>query len=271
MNILAKWIIILLAVAGYCAWGCSSKSPEATGVSADSTAVERERASVEGETLPDTATGDAADMAGGFEDRPPKVSEVTLEFDPLEKGGGLRAAVKAIDPEGDEVTFEYIWTKNFREEIDFSGNPLPREYLARGDVIEVEVIPFDREGEGEGKKSPRLGIENFPPRITSDPEASVSGTTFSYQVRAEDPDGDLVSFSLRKAPPGMEIDEKSGLVRWDSPQPGKHEVEVVVKDSQGGEAAQQFAVELGEVVEEKSAGEEAGEKTEESEEEGGGR
>ena len=187
------------------------------------------------------------------------MSDVSLAFDPIEKGGGLRAAVQASDPEGEELEFEYIWTKNFREEIDFSGNPLPRSYFIKGDILQVEVIPIDSEGEGNGKKSRKVGVPNFAPRITSEPDTSVAGTSFSYQVRAEDFDGDPLTFSLTAAPPGMEIDEKSGIISWNTAAVGTHEVEVTVRDSEGSQDSQRFSLGFQEVEEKKQEGGETGE------------
>ena len=246
-------IIILMVLAGCLAWGCAGKGPEAP---APEEAVSETGAA---EESPGEEMEASSEALAGPANRPPEVREVSLVFDPLEEGGGLRASVQAVDPEGEELAFEYIWTKNLREEVDFSGNPLPRSYFVRGDILQVEVIPIDSEGEGEGKRSERIGVPNYAPRITSMQDASAAGKGFSYQVSAEDADGDPLSFSLTRAPAGMEIDEKTGLITWESPAGGSHEVEVTVKDYEGNRTTRQFTLSFEEVKESKEEGAEKSE------------
>lgn len=247
--------LFLVLLAGFLAGGCRSKAQEATSPASPGDI--REESGVSEQNAGRPAWESPA--GGEWENQPPEVSDVSLAFDPIEKGGGLRAAVQAGDPEGEKLEFEYIWTKNFREKIDFSGNPLPRSYFVRGDILQVEVIPIDSEGEGEGKKSERIGVPNYAPRITSMQEASAAGKGFSYQVSAEDADGDPLSFSLTRAPAGMEIDEKTGLISWGTPAGGSHEVEVTVKDSEGNLTSRQFTLSF---EEEKEPKEEGAEKSE---------
>ena len=69
---------------------------------------------------------------------------------------------------------------------------------------------------------------NQPPEIVSSPRISTrSGKVYFYQLDAEDPDGDSLSYQLLDAPSGMEINE-SGLLSW-SPTAGDfgyHDVDV---------------------------------------------
>jgi hypothetical protein len=73
---------------------------------------------------------------------------------------------------------------------------------------------------------------NTPPRITSDPVATgIVGTAYSYQVEAEDDDGDPLTYSLAEAPSGMSI-SSTGLITWASPVFGSHNITVRVSDGQ---------------------------------------
>lgn len=57
--------------------------------------------------------------------------------------------------------------------------------------------------------------DNEPPEITSTPAfAAAAGFTYTYQVVAEDPNGDALTYSLDEKPAGMTIDPVSGLVTW---------------------------------------------------------
>ncbi len=87
---------------------------------------------------------------------------------------------------------------------------------------------------------------NQAPSITSAPvTVAPAGGTYGYDVRAVDPDGDAVSYTLAKGPAGMTVDNL-GRIRWQpsatyanlNPEP----VEIVVSDPQGLQARQAFAV-----------------------------
>ena len=84
---------------------------------------------------------------------------------------------------------------------------------------------------------------NHPPTITSTPPLMVN-RTYEYDVKATDPDGDALAFSLTNAPDGMTIDAETGLIRWTaSPtQIGTVAPTVTVSDGRGGAASQSLAL-----------------------------
>lgn len=75
--------------------------------------------------------------------------------------------------------------------------------------------------------------ENQPPIITSDPvETATVGVDYTYHVKATDPDGDTLTYSLTVSPKDMTIKPTTGIINWD-PQikdVGYHEVTVVISD-----------------------------------------
>jgi len=88
-------------------------------------------------------------------------------------------------------------------------------------------------------------VFNESPRIVSSP--SVTGTIespYNYNPRALDSDGDLLVWSLNKAPRGMSIDAELGTIYWipDVDHIGLADVSVLVTDAQGGRAAQSFTI-----------------------------
>src|SRR5581483_3857328 len=91
-------------------------------------------------------------------------------------------------------------------------------------------------------------LVNTPPTITSAPPTRATlGYPYNYAVRAVDPDGDPLTFSLVSGPQGMAIDQRTGLLRWQYglSQEGKHPVQIRVEDGLGGVATQSYIVELG--------------------------
>ena len=69
-------------------------------------------------------------------------------------------------------------------------------------------------------------------------------TGYLYQVRAVDPDGNSLTYSLSQAPAGMQIDASSGLITWypTAVQLGQNQVTVRVEDGRGGSDTQTFTV-----------------------------
>jgi len=153
---------------------------------------------------------------------------------------------RARDVDGDELMFEYRWTVNGRS-LDHGGPVLETDRLQRGDVVQVTVTANDGDETSDPIRTPELRVANGVPRISSRPEVPEEGRPFSYRVRAEDPDGDRLSFSLEEAPPGMDINPVSGEITW-RPQAdaeGPAPVRIRVEDMQGGEALQEFELTLG--------------------------
>lgn len=90
-----------------------------------------------------------------------------------------------------------------------------------------------------------------PPTITSTPPTTAApGSLYSYAVKATDPDGDVISFSLTLAPAGMTIDAATGVISWmpGSAQIGANAVTVRVTDSHGLAATQSFSVAVVQLV-----------------------
>jgi hypothetical protein len=165
----------------------------------------------------------------------PKVAYVTTP---------LKANLKSFDQDGDFIYYTYQWEKNGvvlneeREEI------LEKGRFKKGDAIALFVTPDDREASGTPKRSETLTISNSPPLILSSPPASVEKTTYIYQVRANDPDDDPLTYTLKSGPKGMQMDKKTGLIRWEirKEDKGNHSVEIEVSDGEGAKSIQRYTL-----------------------------
>ena len=83
---------------------------------------------------------------------------------------------------------------------------------------------------------------NQAPSITSAAVTTVrSGSLYSYQVIATDPEGDPLSYVLTTFPTGMTINA-SGLINWTPASTGNFNVTVEVSDGKGGSATQSFTI-----------------------------
>jgi hypothetical protein len=93
--------------------------------------------------------------------------------------------------------------------------------------------------------TPTGGAINYPPEITSSPvTVGTVGEAYSYDVEAEDINGDTLTYALTTAPSGMTINSSTGLISWTpaAPQEGLNPVTVSVTDGNGGEDTQSFSV-----------------------------
>jgi hypothetical protein len=172
---------------------------------------------------------------------PPELSRVKLMPEVFRPEDKLYVEASGSDIDGDEVSIDFEWTIN--GEPAGNGKDIGVQ-IRRGDRISVKITPFDGETYGRSVTLNRE-IRNLPPIITEDKGFIFDGNTYTYHIKATDPDGDELTYSLRTAPDGLTIDP-SGLIRWDVPPEfkGKAPVTVAVLDGNGGEATMNFNVEI---------------------------
>ncbi len=92
---------------------------------------------------------------------------------------------------------------------------------------------------------PQTNTTNGPPTITSIPVTrAAEGSTYSYNVRAIDLEGDTLTFSLITSPSGMSISSSSGLISWTPliSQLGINDVTVSVSDDGNLTDSQSFQI-----------------------------
>ncbi|MEM7311895.1 MAG: putative Ig domain-containing protein, partial [Planctomycetota bacterium] len=115
-------------------------------------------------------------------------------------------------------------------------------------TVRVTIEVFDTHLVGTGLTYDlNVRAVNTPPIILSSPPTSAAiGATYLYQVAAQDPDQDPLSFSLDTAPSGMTIDAETGRITW-SPtagQDGPQDVAVTVTDSAGASITQSYTIQV---------------------------
>ena len=89
------------------------------------------------------------------------------------------------------------------------------------------------------------GRIDYPTILSNAPRYGYWGSTYTYQVKAVDPDDDTLTYSLQNAPAGMTIDPETGLIRWtpSGDQSGWfYNIVVKVDDGRCGEISQSFSV-----------------------------
>ena len=158
----------------------------------------------------------------------------------------VTASPAAVDPDGDDVSFEYLW-KVDGQSAGTNSPVLTAEHFERGDEIELTVIASDDEGASPPLQSDPIPVVNAAPRIVSVPGVFDDDGVFRYALKVEDVDGDrMFRYRLEEAPEGMTLDIVRGQVFWE-PRPdqeGVHPVVVTVDDRAGGVARQIFDVQV---------------------------
>lgn len=173
----------------------------------------------------------------------PRVTSVTIAPQYIYHGTDITATPAGFDADGDYVGFNYRWSIN-GQEISEREATLRGDKFKRGDVVSLDVTPYDYEGEGEVYHAVPFVIPNAPPRFVSIPPKEFSATTYEYQARAEDPDGDAITYAISGAPTGMTIDSKTGQLTWpiNKEDVGEHTIEITAQDDLGLKAVQKFTV-----------------------------
>jgi large repetitive protein len=161
----------------------------------------------------------------------------------------------------DAKTGEVVWTPTAQQiEKYYAELKAKQDRLAsigRGDyaakVVEFNVLlraQDDRGGQALQYVKVQLDRDNADPIFTSTVENTTPqiGRPFQYQAKAQDTDGDTLTYSiLPGAPSGLTIDTNTGLVKWTpaSNQLGVQSFTVKVTDSKGGEALQRIDLSVG--------------------------
>jgi hypothetical protein len=173
---------------------------------------------------------------------PPEISKVKILPEVFKPGDTLSIEASGSDRDGDEIIISYEWTKNGEPAGNSKQIGVP---IKRGDKVDIKITPFDGEAYGRSVILHRE-IVNLPPMIVEDKNYNFDGKVYTYQIKATDPDGDNLIYSLKSAPSDMTIEPLTGLIKWDVPLEfkGKTSFIVLVDDGHGGVATQSFSIEV---------------------------
>nr|WP_279327081.1 putative Ig domain-containing protein [Crocosphaera subtropica] len=81
--------------------------------------------------------------------------------------------------------------------------------------------------------------------MTSNPITQIGVTqTYRYDVEAQDPENNPLTYRFAQRPDGMTIDPETGVITWQPTEIGSYDVEVTVTDTQGGLSRQIYTIEV---------------------------
>lgn len=161
----------------------------------------------------------------------------SVQYSP-EKPGAFDDIEVIVDTErdGGYVDVDYTWYVNGRKLISERDAVLRSRNFSKGDTVQVE-IEATRRGGTEQYSASTLIIGNAPPRILTDPRSLTQ--LDGFRVRAEDPDGGRVTYSVKGGPKDLTIGENTGVVRYKpskEAEGGTFDLVIVVKDEDGAES-----------------------------------
>jgi Bacterial Ig domain len=142
----------------------------------------------------------------------PIVSSVRIDPQAPLTGGKVSALAEGADPDGDPIAYRYQWYVD-NHPVPGDGKSLSLNGVKRGSWVHVVVTPADGIVEGPTKSSAKYEVVNAPPVVTSPPPTTVPpDRQLRHTIVAEDPDGDPLTYTLVKGPPGMTL--SGSTIEW---------------------------------------------------------
>jgi hypothetical protein len=155
-------------------------------------------------------------------------------------GTALKFKVETTKPLGEDQYFSYIYWKNQEKILETPLDTLPPTAYKKGDLVFVDVVLYQEGQILEQRRSEMLQIENSSPVIKEVKVPGIDGPgVYRIFVKARDPDGDKISFSLAgdSLPDGLEIDSRSGTVTYilgEKPPPENVKFTITANDGDKG-------------------------------------
>ena len=161
-----------------------------------------------------------------YEHGPPSASSVNITPSPAYTIDDLAADVQGwTDMEGGPEQYRYTWyisdeTGTLVEDSSETTGAFPYGKTTRGDLVQVEVTPYNEYGDGDMLTSPTITIENSPP---SAPVLLISPTSpqpeenllCTIVVNSADDDGDAITYDYTWYKNGTEAGEYSTVITAD--------------------------------------------------------
>ena len=80
----------------------------------------------------------------------PQLTSIALEPREVRVGDMVQAKVNGSDADEDQIMYRFRWLRNNEEVMEGEKSVLDTTGFSRGDVVTVQVTPYDNEG-GKGK------------------------------------------------------------------------------------------------------------------------
>lgn len=148
---------------------------------------------------------------------------------------------KFDDNDNDKVDINVNWYKD--NKLVKNDKFIALNEIGNAKRLYAKIIPFDGYDSGVVYTTAEYSVVNASPMITSTPSMHLDGNTFTYNVIAEDPENDPITFSLVDPPEGANIDPSTGVLTYIAPDDFKGDItlKINVNDNHGNSTTQQFS------------------------------
>ncbi|MCX8027562.1 MAG: putative Ig domain-containing protein [Thermodesulfovibrionales bacterium] len=160
----------------------------------------------------------------------------------------IKANIEFIKPENSsDIKVKYEWYKNNTHIIEGVVNDtLPAGLVQKGNFVNVRVYAIKNGQTVQVINSDMIMIVNSPPSLTMSVinNKVKKNEPIMIQLKAEDPEGDKITFALDDAPNGMSIDQSTGMITYfvDKPVQGSVRFRASATDSEGAKVSGTFEI-----------------------------
>jgi hypothetical protein len=173
---------------------------------------------------------------------PPRgwIKKISLSKQLGKDGTALKFKVETTKPMEENQYFSYIYWKNGEKFLESPKNILPPRYYKKGDLVYVDAVLYQEGQVLEGRRSKMVLIKNSSPLIKEVKIPEIDGPgVYRIFVKARDPDGDKITFSLAgdPLPEGLRINPSSGTITYilgENAPPGKMKFTITADDGDKG-------------------------------------
>jgi formylglycine-generating enzyme required for sulfatase activity len=148
----------------------------------------------------DGTAGDGTD--GGSGNAPPSAATVAISPDrpTTDQDATVVIIAAASDPDGDAVSYRYVWFQDGVLRADLTTETLPSAETTKGEVWSVSVVASDASLDG-GVAEAEATVVNTPPTVpvvSISPTDPVGGDALVCEIvgPATDADGDFISYTV---------------------------------------------------------------------------
>ena len=176
----------------------------------------------------------------------PGLDKARLQLESVNNEDKLTVIVPGKDGDKEKTKYRYEWFIN-NELTTCSTNTISG--FKKGDKISVRITPSEGDKVGQPKVL-SVEIANVSPKVVENKSTSFDGRLFSYQVKAVDPSGGLLTYSLMDPPKDMSIDSRTGLISWQvRPEDyGQHDLKVKISSNNGAETIYPLKFDIGKIA-----------------------
>ena len=169
-----------------------------------------------------------------IQNSPPQIVSAVFSPEKPQKGDTISINIESSDPDSDNVDYSYKWYVNGKH---ISSDETLEGDFKRDDKVTVFITASDGEDQSNLTYKFENTIYNSSPIISEKLEnESFENGIYKVTVRAHDPDGDTLNYSIKEKIENLTISQ-NGEVNWKAgfENPGEHVFTVLINDGHGSE------------------------------------